>query len=84
MLVLGGLIGAAVFVGCALGYLQVGVRGDLLVVAWWLSGLVVLAFAVAACKVEDDGIERPRYLGSLVTGLRQEWSHAERDSTPRR
>jgi len=83
MLVLGGVIGAAVYVGCALAYLQAGARGDLLVVAWWVSGLAVLGFAVSACMVEDDGIERPRYLASVVSGLRNEWRHTGRGSAPR-
>lgn len=77
---LGGLVGSAVFIGCALGYLLVGARGDLLIFAWWTSGLAVPGFVVAACTVEDDGIERPRYLGSLLSGLRSEWSHSERRS----
>ncbi|WP_370619194.1 hypothetical protein [Mumia sp. Pv 4-285] len=82
MLVLGGMIGAAVFVGCAYLYLTEGVRGDTLAVVWWLSGLVAAAFAVAACTVEDDGIERPRYLLSILRGLRQEWSHAQPHDRP--
>ncbi|MGH1562666.1 hypothetical protein [Mumia sp. DW29H23] len=84
MLVLGGLIGAAVFVGCAYLYFHDGVRGDALVVAWWVSGLVAAGFGVAACTVEDDGIERPRYLGSLLSGLRQEWTHPAAASPPQR
>ena len=76
MLVLGGLIGAVVFVGCAYLYFHGDARGGALVIAWWTSGLVSVGLGVATCAVEDDGIERPHYLGSLVTGLRQEWSHS--------
>jgi hypothetical protein len=74
MRALGGLFGAAVFLVGAYLYFSEGVRTDALVVVWWVSGLLAAGFGVAACTVEDDGLERPRYLRSIFSGLRREWT----------
>ncbi|PJJ56042.1 hypothetical protein CLV56_0246 [Mumia flava] len=78
MWLLGMVLAAAVFLTCAYLHLAGGVRSDLVVLLWWFSGLASCLCGVEVCRVEDDGIERPRYLGSLVSGLREEWTHSPR------
>ena len=46
--------------------------------ALWLSGIAALALRVLASSVGDDSTEHPRYLGSVVRGLRQEWKRSRR------
>jgi hypothetical protein len=41
----------------------------------WASGLVGFGASIAACRVEDDSTEDPRYFGTIVRGIRDEWHH---------
>lgn len=46
-----------------------------LLVALWASGVAGFGFSIAACRVDDDSTDDPRYFGSIVRGLRDEWHH---------
>jgi hypothetical protein len=46
-----------------------------LLVTLWVSGLGGFGLSIAACRIDDDSMDDPRYFGSIVRGLRDEWHH---------
>jgi hypothetical protein len=74
-----GLLAAAAGLGCCLlvaflvtDVIDPALRDDAVLVAW-ASGIVAVLLSVLAVQEHGDPDDDPRYLTSLVHGLRQEW-----------
>jgi hypothetical protein len=53
--------------------------GDVWVVAgMWGTGLAALLGGFAACRIDEDPTDDPKYLASLGQGLRSEWQRGHR------
>jgi hypothetical protein len=59
-------------VGLALGGISAGLRDDAVLVAW-AAGIVAALLAVLAVQEHTDPDDDPRYLATIVHGLRKEW-----------
>jgi hypothetical protein len=64
-----------VLAAVALTWSVLSVGETMLLVTLWASGVAGLGLSIAACRVDDDSTDDPRYFGSIVRGLRDEWHH---------
>ena len=74
-----GLVATVAGIGCCLlvaslvtGGIDPALRDDAVLLAW-ASGIVAVLLAVLAVQEHGDPDDDPRYLASLVHGIRQEW-----------
>ena len=66
-------LGCCLLVGAlAIGGISTGQRDDAVLLAWG-AGLVAAALSVLAAQEHTDPDDDPRYLATIVHGLRQEW-----------
>lgn len=74
-----GLLAAVAGLGCALLVVALGVGGvsadmrDAAVLLAWSAGIVAAVLSVLAVQEHTDPDDDPRYLQTIVRGLRQEW-----------
>ena len=74
-----GLLAVVAGLGCcvlvtalAVGGIGTGLRDDAVLLAWG-AGLLAATLSVLAAQQHTDPDDDPRYLATIVHGLRQEW-----------